>query len=116
MTLTAYEKVFQAEVDTQNAHTTALKERRAIEPQVKVYIPLVKDAVRYTLGKSNPVLTNFGIKPAKERTKLTAEELVARTEKANATREARGTKGPREMGSANPRVEVADVLELRAIA
>jgi hypothetical protein len=40
-------------------------------------------------------LTDFGIKPPKARTPMTAEQKAVATAKRNATRAARGTKGPK---------------------
>jgi hypothetical protein len=94
--LKTYAQTYQAVDDASAARTKALQARRGIEASVETTIAEVRDAVRTMLGKSSPDLSKFGIKPIKARAKLSAEELVVRKDKANATREARGTKGSKQ--------------------
>lgn len=51
--------------------------------------------VRFNFGSDPEALADFGLKPPKARTPLTAEQKAAAAAKRKATREARGTKGPK---------------------
>jgi hypothetical protein len=51
--------------------------------------------VMLCFGTEPPILHDFGLEPKKERTPPTADEVAAAVAKRAATREARGTKGPK---------------------
>ena len=53
-------------------------------------------AIKGNYGPKNPILTEFGIGPAKTRPPTTSEENLAKAAKAAHTRELRGTKTPKE--------------------
>jgi hypothetical protein len=91
------------------SRSKAEADRRAIEAGLKAWV-----VAQFGPG-SNQAL-EFGY-TSRKRTAPSSETKANAAKLAKATRVARGTdKGKKEMGSANPRVEVADVLELRAIA
>jgi hypothetical protein len=61
--------------------------------------PLVGDLTRFievTFGNAPQQLSDFGLQPPKARKQLTAEQLAARTAKAKATRQARGTSSKKQ--------------------
>jgi hypothetical protein len=51
--------------------------------------------VRSAFGNSPDVLADFGLSPKKARTPLTVEQKAAAAAKRKATRQARGTRGPK---------------------
>jgi hypothetical protein len=87
---------FFAAVD---AAVQALKTQRlaltAEQPSARKLVASIKAALISTFGKGNPVLVAFGFSAVKPRVLTTAQKL-AKSERAKATRELRGTTGPRE--------------------
>jgi hypothetical protein len=55
-----------------------------------------KGSLAVSLGRKNPELANFGLKPQVQRRALTPDERVARAEKARQTRRLRHTGGRRQ--------------------
>src|SRR5262249_22551514 len=82
------------------AAQAAVKERLAAEhaqsPSLLAIIGAFEMFVRATFGNSPETLADFGIPPRKERTPLTAEQLVAAVARREATREARHTLGKQQ--------------------
>jgi hypothetical protein len=95
---------------------TQVAEEKTQLPALYAFCAELTAYVRGTFGAKPDILADFGLAPRKSRTPLTAEQQAAAKAKRAATRKARGTMGKKEMWSANPRVESADVLELRALA
>jgi hypothetical protein len=67
----------------------------ALNTQVTQVVRDLRQYVISVYGKDSPVLADFGFTPSK-RTPLTPEQLVARAQKAAATRVARGTMGKKQ--------------------
>ena len=70
--------------------------------------PVVRGLRQYVInafGEDSPVLADFGFAPTKK-TSLTPAQLVARGQKAAATRKARGTLGPKQKKAIKGTVEV----------
>lgn len=64
-------------------------------PPLLLFMSAYVAFVRATFGNQPDVLADFGIPPKKARTPMTTEQKAASKAKAEATREARGTKGPK---------------------
>jgi hypothetical protein len=76
-------------------HHADVLRRDGNAPAARSFVNELKLAVFTVMGSTNPALVNFGLKPKKERQKLTGDQRVRATAKAKATREARHTLGPR---------------------
>jgi hypothetical protein len=80
-----------------NAARTAMEAKlsaeRAKGPALRVFLLEFVSFVRATFGASPDTLADFGLKPKKAPTPLTADEKAAKAAKAKATRAARGTIG-----------------------
>lgn len=80
-----------------DAYLVAKSTREAQVRDVAVMIREVRYAIRGLFGENSPVVESFGFKKLDGRHRqLTAEEKVARAEKAARTRELRHTLGPRQ--------------------
>jgi hypothetical protein len=81
-----------------DAGATSLKSLRAAlkaaSPGGRQLLASIKAGIVALFGKGNPALVAFGFSGTKPR-QLTSEQQVVRKQKAAATRELRGTKGPR---------------------
>jgi hypothetical protein len=74
-------------------HADAIATFKALDTQVTGAVTGLKQYVMNALGKTSPLLADFGFAPRKV-TVRTPEEKAATVAKAKATRAARGTKGP----------------------
>ncbi len=74
----------------------ALSAQRAALPQGHVFYVELGQALKGLLGKANPLLTEIGYAPAKQRQPLTAEQKAAAAAKRELTRKARGTMGKKQ--------------------
>ena len=68
----------------------------AVDKTTRAFMGKAVGALKALFGKNAPALTDLGIEPDKVPVPLTAEQKVAKAAKANATRQARGTKGKRQ--------------------
>ena len=64
-------------------------------PPLLLFMAAYVAFVKATFGNAPDVLADFGLVPRKARTPLTAEQKAAAKAKGKATREARGTRGPK---------------------
>jgi hypothetical protein len=71
----------------------AVKARIAVDPVWRTFLAGLKAALGNKLGRTNPLLVQFGFAPYKARKKATAAQTVVSQAKSKATREARGTLG-----------------------
>jgi hypothetical protein len=92
----AYQVLLAAVPQAAAAHTAAVQAREVAEEAFTTFLDESHLFLKSALGKSNPALTTYGTTPDKVPTPLTAEQLVARAQKAAATRKARGTLGKKQ--------------------
>ena len=78
-----------------SAHEKVVIER-AQAPALLAFVDAFMAFVRVNLGQSPTALADFGKSPPKKRTPLTAEQNAIAAAKRKATREARGTMGPKQ--------------------
>ncbi len=76
------------------ALNTDLETRRTDAPAVAEFVRLLKASVEVTFGENSNEFTLFGFSK-KKATPLTADQKVHKLEQLRATRQARGTTGPR---------------------
>ena len=69
---------------------------RAALPKGHVFYVELGQALKGLLGKANPLLTEIGYAPAKQRQPLTAQQKAAAAARRELTREARGTMGKKQ--------------------
>jgi hypothetical protein len=89
------------------AHAAALQAREENADQISAVIDNTTTALRGGLGSSPTSLASYGVKPYKEPTPLTSEQEVAKTQKAAATRKARGTLSKKQKAAIHGTVPVA---------
>ena len=82
---------FQAVVDGYAAWQSAKKTRNAAIPGAQQFVEDAYAVLPQAVGTNSADLAKYGQKPKKARRQLTAEENVVKSQKAAATREARGT-------------------------
>jgi hypothetical protein len=73
----------------------SLTELRAVQVQVDPVVQGYRDLLVAMFGQASQMLADFGLSPRKVRAPLTVEQKAAAKAKAEATRKARGTKGPK---------------------
>ena len=73
----------------------SLTELRAVQVQVDPVIQGYRELLVAMFGQASQTLADFGLAPHKRRAPLTVEQKAAAKAKAEATRIARGTKGPK---------------------
>jgi hypothetical protein len=73
----------------------SLTELRDVQAKVDPVIQDYRDLLVAMFGQAGQTLADFGLAPHKQRAPLTVEQKAAAKAKAKATREARGTKGPK---------------------
>jgi len=73
--------------------------RRNIAPEVRLFLPSLKQTLGSMLGVGSSDLEKFGFAPPKPRTPLTSEQLLARAAKSKVTRAKRQTLGSRQKQS-----------------
>ncbi len=78
---------------TKAKHADAIAVYKALDTKVTGAVTGLKQYVFNALGKTSPLLADFGFTPRKT-TVRTPEQKAAAAAKAKATRAARGTKGP----------------------
>lgn len=81
---------------THRAWSDAVQARNQAEPGTIQFLDNVENALKGHFGATNSQLEDFGIKPKSAPRKLTSAEYAERAEKAQKTRDANGTKGPRQ--------------------
>lgn len=82
-------------VATRAAAKDAVAAERAATPALVAFMNAFEGFVRFTFGDDTAVLADFGLEPHKRPATKTAEEKAVAAAKRKATREARGTKGPK---------------------
>lgn len=95
-TLASHDGVYVATEDAEHQYVKALECRTLIEKDAMLVVQVLTGVIKSVLGKQNPDLEYYDIKPERERTPPTPEESVSRTKQSNATRAARGTLGPKQ--------------------
>ena len=86
----------RTDVDTAKAAVKAkLVDEAAQAPPLRAFFIAFIAFVRAAFGNSPDILADFGLQPKKVRVPLTALQKAAAAAKRKATREARGTKGPK---------------------
>ena len=88
--------LFKAVHVADSAAKTARKARRERSPDLRKFLRELRPVLETAFGTDSEELRSFGYKPRKEPTPLTGEEMVARRDKSNATREQLHTLGPRQ--------------------
>src|SRR5262249_18726347 len=88
--------VYANVVKCEEALKLAIQDRDAAEPQTSDFLHSARDAVKAANGKNSAINIDYGITPDHEPPPLTGEQIVARAEKAAATRKARGTLGKKQ--------------------
>jgi hypothetical protein len=86
---------YQAVRDAKSAYTASLQSEKGSVTADKEYMLQFHAAIVAYFGRQSPQLAQFGFTPAKPK-KLTGAAIVSKTAKAAATRELRGTLGPKE--------------------
>ncbi len=93
---------FQARIDAANriitaraAWTAAIAEFEELNRRAKVLLPDLRNVLLGNFGPDSEKLSHFGFAPPR-RPKLTVEQRRAASEKAKATRKARGTLGKKQ--------------------
>jgi hypothetical protein len=101
-TMVALEQLIQSRIDAINEVATAkalwlakVAVVNELSPQVTRVVRGLRQYVINAFGESSPVLADFGFKPSRQAT-LTSEQNVAKAQKAEATRKARGTMGKKQ--------------------
>ncbi|HEX8791529.1 MAG TPA: hypothetical protein VF765_11310 [Polyangiaceae bacterium] len=101
-TIDAATQELQTYVDNRSAVVAAqatakvkLATERAALPALDAFISAFIALVRLTFGTQADILVDFGLAPRKARTPQTAEAKAVAVAKREATRAARGTKGPK---------------------
>jgi hypothetical protein len=84
-------------VDTAKAGARgAVAAMRTVRTNVAPVVSELTKWVRASFGTAAPILADFGLQLPKARTPLTTEAKTAAVAKRNATRQARGTTGPKK--------------------
>ena len=94
--LQSYQALFIGPRETRASLRQMVADREAATPEVVGFLSDLGAGFVGVLGRKNPELDKLGYPPRKENRKLTAEELLHRSEKARLTRELRHTLGPRQ--------------------
>jgi hypothetical protein len=89
--IAAMAKQSAAKVSAEDAQT----ELRAVQSLVDPVIQGYKELLVAMFGQASQTLADFGLGPRKKPAPLTVEQKAAKKARAKATREARGTKGPK---------------------
>jgi hypothetical protein len=88
--------ILDAASDAEVEWQKALLAREAVLPEVVKLVSGTRKFLKSHLGARNPALLAYGIEPEKAPAPPTAEQKVARVQKAKATRAARHTMGPKQ--------------------
>ncbi len=101
-TMATLEQLIQSRIDAANAVANARAHwvdasatYETLNTNVTKVVRALRDYVINVYGEDSPVLADFGFTPTK-RSPLTPDELVAKAQKAAATRKARGTMGKKQ--------------------
>jgi hypothetical protein len=84
-----------AVVEARAAAKDTVQAERAAAPALVAFMNAFEAFVRLQLGADTKALADFGLAPRKARAPMTAEQKAVAAAKRKATRDARGTKGPR---------------------
>jgi hypothetical protein len=86
-----------------DAQATAYKQSRvpvkAQLAEARQYIAMLTLALQNAFGPKSPQLEQFGLKPKKAPRQLTSKQRAVAAAKSLATRELRGTKGPKQLAT-----------------
>ena len=99
-----------AVVAAQATARDAVATERAQAPALNVVIDAFEAFVRFTFGEKATVLSDFGLAPRKVPAPKTAEEKAVAAAKRKATRQARGTMGPKQKQSVKGNVTATLVV------
>ena len=99
-----------AVVAAQATARDAVATERAQAPALNVVIDAFEAFVRFTFGEKATILSDFGLAPRKVPAPKTAEEKAVAAAKRKATREARGTMGPKQKQSVKGNVTATLVV------
>jgi hypothetical protein len=101
-TIAALVQLLQGQADAMTAQTTAQKAAedamtalRELQTKNGPTILALKDLLLAQFGSASQTLADFGLTPRKVRTPMTVAQKAAAAAKREATRVARGTKGPK---------------------
>ncbi|HZU96808.1 MAG TPA: hypothetical protein VFF73_08965 [Planctomycetota bacterium] len=94
--LTAREAPIDLVTQKRGELEAAINQRRSGDLDTRRFLAQVKAAIILYLGRTNPELTQFGLKPAKDTGTITSQEAQARAQKAKETRAKNGTLGKRQ--------------------
>lgn len=101
-TIVALVQLLQGQVDAMTAQTAAEKNAadaltalRALQTKNGPTIQALKDLLIAQFGSASQTLADFGLTPRKARAPMTVAQKAAAKAKRDATRAARGTKGPK---------------------
>jgi len=101
-TVAALVLLLQGQVDAMTAQMTqqktaddALTALRELQTQNGPTIQALKDLLIAQFGSASQTLADFGLEPRKARAPMTVAQKAAAAAKSEATRAARGTKGPK---------------------
>jgi hypothetical protein len=101
-TVTAAVNEIQTFIDNRDAVVAAqatakakIAAEKAALPTLTAFLNAFTATVRFLFGNDAEALADFGLAPHKARAPLTAEQKAVAAAKRKATREARGTKGPK---------------------
>jgi hypothetical protein len=86
----------QKVVDTKLAHAQAVKDRDDAGKDVGKYLDNLAVGLKAYYGETNPTLSKYGVPVKHPPAKLPADKLLAKADKAKATRTARGTKSKKQ--------------------
>ena len=92
----SYRTLYKTAEDATNARDKAIQERDKVAPRVISRLEEIQGALKSALGKRNPDLALYGIKPNQKPTPLSVEQQTVRVAKAKATRVARHTLGAKQ--------------------
>jgi hypothetical protein len=102
--LQSYVDLFDSVPAAKATYVDKLKTQRTLAPPLRLIVAAFVAYVRAAFGSSPEVLNDFGLKPHKAKTLLTAEQKVIAAEKAKATRAARHTMGVRQKAAIHGQV------------
>jgi hypothetical protein len=108
--LLQYHAAYKAADDATNARDKAILTRDKAAPTAISRLEEVQGALKTALGKRNPDLLLYGIKPNQKPTPPTVAQQTVRVAKAKATRIARHTLGSKQKKAIKGKVPAAEEL------
>jgi hypothetical protein len=104
-----FEAVDAQLIALQQARRLLLQEAAALQLAYKDW----KDSIAAIVGRRNPVMAQYGLKPEQPRQPLTSEQRLVRATKVRETRRLRHTMGKRQKGAIRYRGSVSVRAELQ---